>query len=89
MLSLYFDYSFIILVISRFGFKGGIWVLIAPVPGHCMLVTSIGVLPLRMFLPISATPISSTPIASNPIMSTRDIYSHFNYMSLRLLVFSS
>ena len=75
MLSLYFDYSFIILVISRFGFKGGIWVLIAPVPGHCMLVTSIhvGVLPLRMFLPISATPISSTPNSSNPIMSTRDI----------------
>ena len=26
-------------VISRFGFKGGIWVLIAPVLGHCLLVT--------------------------------------------------
>ena len=24
---------------SRFGFEGGIWVLIAPVPGHCILVT--------------------------------------------------
>ena len=30
---------FVILVISRFGFEGGIWVLIAPVPGHCLLVT--------------------------------------------------
>ena len=29
---------FIILVISRLGFEGGI--LIAPVPGHCILVTS-------------------------------------------------
>ena len=26
---------------SRFGFEGGIWVLIAPVPGHCILVTLI------------------------------------------------
>ena len=25
--------------ISCFGFKGRIWVLIAPVPGHCILVT--------------------------------------------------
>ena len=39
MFSLYFD--FVILVISSFGFKGGIWVLIAPVPGHCILVTHI------------------------------------------------
>ena len=30
---------FVILVISHFGFEGGIWVLIAPVPGHCLLVT--------------------------------------------------
>ena len=30
---------FVILVISRFGFWGGLWVLIAPVPGHCLLVT--------------------------------------------------
>ena len=30
---------FVILVVSRFGFDGGIWVLIAAVPGHCMLVT--------------------------------------------------
>ena len=30
---------FVILVISRFGFDGGIWVLVAPVPGHCILVT--------------------------------------------------
>ena len=28
---------FVILVISRFGFEGRIWVLIAPVPGHCLL----------------------------------------------------
>ena len=27
------------LVISRFGFEGGIWALIAPVPCHCILVT--------------------------------------------------
>ena len=32
---------FVILVISRFGFEAGIWVLIAPVPGHCLLVTLI------------------------------------------------
>ena len=25
-----------------FGFEGGIWVLIDPVPGHCILVTLIG-----------------------------------------------
>ena len=29
---------FVILVISRFGFEDSIWVLIAPVPGHCLLV---------------------------------------------------
>ena len=38
MFSLYFDF-FVILVISRFSFEGSIWVLIAPVPGHCLLVT--------------------------------------------------
>ena len=31
----------LILVISRFGFEGGIWVLIAPVPSRCILVTFI------------------------------------------------
>ena len=31
----------IILVISRFGFEGWIWVLIAPVPGLCILFTFI------------------------------------------------
>ena len=36
MFSLYFD--FVILVISCFGFEGGIWVLVAPVLGHCILV---------------------------------------------------
>ena len=30
-----------VLVISRVGFKGGIWVLIAPIPGHCLRVASI------------------------------------------------
>ena len=30
-----------ILVISRFGFKGRIWVVISPVPGHCLCVTFI------------------------------------------------
>ena len=29
---------FVNLVISRFGFEGRIWVLISPVPGHCLLV---------------------------------------------------
>ena len=27
----------VILVISRFGFEDRIWVLIAPVPGHCFI----------------------------------------------------
>ena len=30
---------FVILVISRFGNGGGIWVLVAPVSGNCILVT--------------------------------------------------
>ena len=30
----------VILVISRFGFEGGICVLVASVPGHCILVSS-------------------------------------------------
>ena len=30
---------FVILVISRIGFEGGIWVLIALIPGHCIRVT--------------------------------------------------
>ena len=38
MLSLFF-LLFVILVISRFGFKRGIWVLIPSVPGHCILIT--------------------------------------------------
>ena len=37
--SLYSDY-FLILVIVRFGFEGLIWVLIASVPGLCILSTS-------------------------------------------------
>ena len=36
-------------VISRFDFEGGILVLISPVPGHCMLVTSDVVLYLTCF----------------------------------------
>ena len=40
MFSLYFD--FVILVIFRFGFKGGIWILIAPVPpGQCILLVTL------------------------------------------------
>ena len=31
--------TFVILVIFPFGFEGRIWVLIASVPGHCLLVT--------------------------------------------------
>ena len=38
MLSLYLS---VILVISRFGFKGWIWVLIASVPDNCILFTFI------------------------------------------------
>ena len=37
MFSLYFDYFY--LVISRFGFEGLIWVLIASGPGLCILFT--------------------------------------------------
>ena len=37
-ISLYVDYL-LFLVISRFGFEGGIWVLIALVLGHCIPVT--------------------------------------------------
>ena len=36
---LFVFWLFVILVISRSGFEGGIWVLIAPVHGHCILVT--------------------------------------------------
>ena len=38
MFSLYFD--FVLLVISRFGFEGWIWVPIASVPDLCILFTS-------------------------------------------------
>ena len=41
MFSLYFD-NFLVLVISRFGLECGIPVLIAPVPGHCILVSFMG-----------------------------------------------
>ena len=27
------------IILECFGFDGGIWVLVAPVPGHCILVT--------------------------------------------------
>ena len=37
-------YSFEILVIACFGFEGGIWVLIAPVSVHCILVTDSNVI---------------------------------------------
>ena len=32
-------YLFVILVVSHFGFEGGTFVLIAPVPGHCLPFT--------------------------------------------------
>ena len=32
---------FVILAISRIGVEGGIWILIAPVPGLCILFTFI------------------------------------------------
>ena len=31
----------ILVFLSRFGFEGGVWFLIAPVPVHCLLVTFI------------------------------------------------
>ena len=37
MFSLYFDY--LLFIIVRFGFEGGVGVLIAPVPDHCLLVS--------------------------------------------------
>ena len=37
MSSLYLESA--ILVISRFGFEGRMFVLISPVPGHCILVS--------------------------------------------------
>ena len=33
-------FLYVIIVISRFGFEGRIWILIAPVPGLCLLFTS-------------------------------------------------
>ena len=39
LFSLFF-FLFVILFISRFGFKSGIWLLIAPVPVHCFLLLS-------------------------------------------------
>ena len=36
--SLYFTLFVILLVVSHFGLVGIIWVLITPVPGHCILV---------------------------------------------------
>ena len=37
---------FISLVISRFGFKGMIWLLITHVPGHCLPVSINNVIPV-------------------------------------------
>ena len=34
-------FLFVILVFPRFGFEGGVWFLIAPVPVHCLRVTFI------------------------------------------------
>ena len=38
MFPLYFDYAFVILVISRFSFEGWIWVLVSSVPDLCILL---------------------------------------------------
>ena len=38
MFSLY-KFLFVILGFSHFGFEGRIWILVVPVPGHCLLVT--------------------------------------------------
>ena len=34
-----FAFCLFVIVISRFGFDDGSWVLIDPVPGHCLLVS--------------------------------------------------
>ena len=39
ILHLYYILTIVILAISRFGFEGGIWVLISSIPSHCILVT--------------------------------------------------
>ena len=46
MFLLCFDFE--ILVISRFGFEGWLWVLITSVPGLCILLTFIGSLMIRL-----------------------------------------
>ena len=46
---------FVILVISRFGNGGGIWVLVAPVSGICILVTFLFVMCLYWHCPLSKT----------------------------------
>ena len=46
----------VILVISHFGFEGGILVMIASVPGHCLLVTSMCVLWSFFSSYVSVTP---------------------------------
>ena len=38
-MSVYRTIGPLVLVIFQFGSEGGIWVLFAPVPGHCILVT--------------------------------------------------
>ena len=37
---LFFFYQFLVFF-SHFGFEGGVWILIGPVPVHCLLVTYI------------------------------------------------
>ena len=53
--------SFVILVISRFGFEGWIWVLIAPISGHCLVVrvTSSTLTPGRICPGNAKTPLST------------------------------
>ena len=45
-----------ILFISRLGFEGGVWILISPVPGHCLLVTSNTNVIVRYFRSIDIHP---------------------------------
>ena len=45
--------SIVTLVISRFGFEGGILILIAPVPGHRLLIHCTRYWPLRTFYFVS------------------------------------
>ena len=48
---------FVILFISRFGFEGWIWVLIASVPGLCILLTlkTVNIMSIKVYNLLSNT----------------------------------